>query len=353
MEDAKLIAKDDEEETRTTVPAWLYDELVCGWLTKAAALWWFNLICAVFHFALAVATWIVSTIEGRSFWTPTLTVYRTDLTWVANSTDALRPEYITSGVVYLTPLTMSFFLLSFLAHILVVGFNTPQAWAVNKKNPTHLKRRKVTTWTGWYFLWMHECRNPARWMEYSFSAAVMIVTFAVAAGVAHIYFIICFFVLTWVTMLFGLVTEVLSPPKLPTLSEDPQGELRPQTWKVKHWYKRLLPHVLGYVPYLTVWCILGHSFFSNVSDAPEGGGPPDFVYAILISQFALFTCFGITQLFNQLLPNGPSWYYWGEMSYCALSLGAKGLLGLLLLANVIVYDSFEAAVTAANNQTSV
>lgn len=38
-----------------------------------------------------------------------------------------------------------------------------------------------------------------------------------------------------------------------------------------------------------------HSFFWNVQDAPEGAGPPDFVYVIIISQFVLFSIFGVAQ----------------------------------------------------------
>lgn len=97
--------------------------------------------------------------------------------------------------------------------------------------------------------------------------------------------------------------------------------------------------------YLFVWVILLHSFLFNVSDAPEGAGPPDFVYWIVFGQFAAFSLFGITQFILLWMERGAYWFFWGEMSYQFLSLFAKGLLGGVLIANVLLYRSFDEAVT--------
>ena len=86
------------------------------------------------------------------------------------------------------------------------------------------------------------------------------------------------------------------------------------------------------------------SFLGNTSDGP---GPPDFVYAIVYGQFAVFTCFGITQFVNQFDEKGPQWYAWGEWSYLFLSMFSKGLLGMTLVGNVFIYGSFAAAVVQA------
>jgi hypothetical protein len=110
-------------------------------------------------------------------------------------------------------------------------------------------------------------------------------------------------------------------------------------WKL--W--RLSAHVLGYVPYLTVWSILLHSFDSNVTEE----GPPDFVWAIVIGQFVIFTGFGFTQLFNQGFDKGPYWYWRGEMSYLVLSLLSKGVLGMILITNVLLYSTFSEGVAVA------
>ena len=184
----------------------------------------------------------------------------------------------------------------------------------------------------------------------------MIITIAVASGVTHVYMIWCMFSLIWCTMCFGYYTEVTSIP-------EPTGNAQPEKWKVRapddapwcgrdYWlFKvwRLAAHVLGYVPYMTVWIILGDSFLGNTS---EDAGPPDFVYVIVFGQFAVFTCFGITQLVNQFSENGPQWYAWGEWSYLFLSMFSKGLLGMTLVANVFLYGSFAAAVAEAQTETA-
>ena len=99
--------------------------------------------------------------------------------------------------------------------------------------------------------------------------------------------------------------------------------------------------------YTFAWFPLLHSFYYNTSDA-EGGGPPGFVYAIIWSQVILFSCFGITQFVLLWRVDGPSVYYYGEMSYQVLSVLAKGVLGLILMANVLLYDSFDEAVAEAD-----
>lgn len=181
----------------------------------------------------------------------------------------------------------------------------------------------------------------------------MIITIAVASGVAHVYMIMFTFALMFSTMTYGYFTEALSRP------EKPKGGKKPSQWKIRDGagpevlsvetpgaavIQRLFPHLMGYVPYSVIWVALLHSFFWNVGD---GGGPPGFVYIIVIGQFVIFTGFGATQFLNQFFENGPSWYYWGEVSYLALSLFSKGFLGITLVANVLLYDTFQEASTAA------
>lgn len=138
------------------VPDWLYGDGPCG-LTKAAFLWWSNVLAMCLHIVLAVVTVIVSTLDGRSFNTPILTVYLTNLTWVSNQTNALVPRYQATDGLYLSHMVLWFFLLSALAHGTVVFFNYKQAWGLDEGD-----YRQLGQWTGWYFIWIHECRNPLR-----------------------------------------------------------------------------------------------------------------------------------------------------------------------------------------------
>jgi len=151
------------------VPEWWYKEKVCGNLDKAAFFWISNAVCMIFHLGLALTTVFVSTADGRSFATPTLTVYVTNLTWVPNSTDALRPVFQKADTpLYLSTMTMWFFLLSALAHGLIVVGNFRQAFAygvfITIDNEERIEARKrVSSLTGWYYVWLHQCRQPLRY----------------------------------------------------------------------------------------------------------------------------------------------------------------------------------------------
>lgn len=151
----KLLKKKKQQ----SVPEWLYeDDFGCCGCTKAALLWWMNVVCAFFHTLLAIATIILSMSNGRTMATPKLQVFLTNLTWIPNATNALIPNYQAAGGLYLSWMVVFFFLLSALAHGSVAAFNFSQAWA--KYDTTS---RIVTTPYGWYYVWIHECRNPLRY----------------------------------------------------------------------------------------------------------------------------------------------------------------------------------------------
>jgi len=201
---------------------------------------------------------------------------------VQGSTDALVPHNKRVDGLYLAYMTSGFFLLSFLAHVAIVIGNYNQALFGRNSDSA----RAVTYLSGWYYTWIHECRQPLRWFEYSLSASLMGITISVASGVNHVYMIAMIFALLWCTMLFGYYTEVTSPPL--SRGED----LKPVEWRVSTKRpetlfsatkygclakaQRLAPHLLGYVPYVTVWTVLMHSFISSTTGADRG--PPDFVY---------------------------------------------------------------------------
>ena len=250
--DFALMYEAPTKKAITSVPDWLYTEQGLLGTSKAATLWFMNLICMLSHTFLLILSMAVSGNLG----TPTLTVYLTRLTWMSNQTDALIPAYETAGGIPLPALVIMFFGLSALAHGTVVVFNRKQAFAtgfmVHEFSP---EDAKLTTWTGHYYLWMHQCRNPLRWIEYSFSAGFMAVVFAVAGGLNHCYMIWMIFALIWCTMCFGHFSEVICPPK------DLGDNTRPMYWLINDanphllWvpglngrFHRLIPHVLGYVP---------------------------------------------------------------------------------------------------------
>ena len=326
------------------LPRWLYYEQGCC-CSKAALLWWLNVTACVFHLAFAVTTLVMASCDGFADGcegdvnTPILLVYSTNLSWVANTTNALRPDYVVSGDLSLPWITASFFFLSALMHGIVAGFNTPHAWASDDET-----RRIVTRWQGWYYRWMHECRQVLRWAEYSISASLMLLIIAITSGVAHVYMLIFIFALSFATMTYGHVAE-----ELHGRPEQASGQERPKRWKQPRRLLRLYPNLLGWVPFGAIWAVLLHSFHANTGD---GGGPPTFVYVIVYGQFVAFLTFCVTQLALLIPRGGAAYYYWGEVSYLVLSFVSKGLLGGTLLSSVVAFDSLEAALADARNSTA-
>lgn len=352
----------------TRVPNWFYKEdAICG-LTKAAFIWICNLIAMFAHTGFAIASVVMATRDGKTMATPRMTIYLTNLTWVNGTSDALVPTFTPVEGLYLAHMTLWFFLLSALAHAFVVFLNFRQAFAVvdNRTVCCFKTSRDVGYWSGYYYIWIHQCRMPHRWLEYSVSASLMALVFAVVGGINHVYMLSMMFALMFCTMLFGYFAEVLCRP-LPNKDENARplywamNKYNPQLLAIPHLLvfrnldymsarlHRLGPHLVGYVPYLTVWICLLHSFLYNLEDAQSGGvRPPDFVYAIIVGQCVTFSLFGITQLVLLSRVDGARGYYWGEVSYQTLSLVAKGLLGGILIANVLLFDSFEEAVDDAS-----
>ena len=156
MAEVKPLLRLTHSSQTKRVPDWFYDETVCG-ITIAAFMWYSNIVCCVFHLGLAFAAVIGATQNGKSMATPKLTVYLTQLTWRSNSTDALLPVNVPQDGILLSHMTMWFFLLSALAHGLIVAGNYRQAMG-----SLDASRRVITRFTGWYYSWVHACRQPLR-----------------------------------------------------------------------------------------------------------------------------------------------------------------------------------------------
>jgi len=143
----------------TEVPDWFYKET--GWggcCSKAAFIWWWNVACMFFHLLFASISVGAATQGGKGMDTPRLKLYVTNLTWTPNSTNSLVPVNQAVDGLYLAHMTLWFFLLSASAHGLIVFGNYKQAWAANNKD-----MRKITRFSGWYYLWIHQCRQPLRY----------------------------------------------------------------------------------------------------------------------------------------------------------------------------------------------
>lgn len=257
-----------------------------------------NAAMFLFHSGLLAVTLVLG---NRDLGVP---VYRTEILFtrinVTNSTTQpweLIPTYAEAGELPFTWFTASFFFLSAFFHLL---------------NASVLR--------SYYLSELSHCRSPTRYLEYTFSAAVMQVLIAYTLGVRERMLLIAAAVLIGITMPFGYWTEQLARPA------------SPETW-TKPFAYRIFPWLVGHIPQVTAWAIIIVNFYDE-----DDGMAPDFVHAILWSEFALFFSFGFVALYQQCMP--PKHFYRGELMFQVLSLVSKGLLGGILISNVLMLSEF-------------
>lgn len=162
----------------------------------------------------------------------------------------------------------------------------------------------------WYERNLGRGINYARWIEYSFSASLMIVLIAMITGIADIAALIAIFGVNAAMILFGQLQEHYEEP----------GSGR---W---------LPFIFGCIAGIVPWIAIGVYLWSPGSAAE----PPAFVYAIFVSLFVFFNSFALNMVL-QYRQVGP-WrdYLFGERVYVLLSLVAKSALAWQVFANTLV-----------------
>lgn len=170
-------------------------------------------------------------------------------------------------------------------------------------------------WWKYYIRKLENQQAPTRWIEYTLSASTMILIVSYGAGVRIDVELFMLFILIATTMFFGHLTEVISKK---STSED--------SWTLP-FSERVIPHLMGYLPQISAWIVILYIYLDNSE------GAPDFVTVIIFTELALFFSFGFVQLF--VLLRAPSKYVQGELMYQILSLVSKGLLGIIMLSNVI------------------
>lgn len=138
-------------------------------------------------------------------------------------------------------------------------------------------------------LWLLMERNvqPIRWLEYSASASVMFVLFNLLNGTMNLYLIVTVFALSFVMMVLGLVSES-SAYFQRTVEYLSNGKVK------RNALDFFLPHVLGWVPFVTLWALIFRSFVVGISHGSTK--PPMWVYILFSSQIGIMACFGANQL---------------------------------------------------------
>ena len=152
----------------------------------------------------------------------------------------------------------------------------------------------------WYKRNLLQNRNYGRWIEYFFSASIMIVLIAQITGISDIAALLAIFGINASMILFGALQEKYEEPGKPS-------------W-IPFWFGSFA----GIIPWIAI-AIYVWAPGLTVS-------PPGFVYGIIASLFVFFNCFAINMVL-QYKKVGP-WrdYLFGEKVYILLSLTAKALL---------------------------
>jgi hypothetical protein len=139
------------------------------------------------------------------------------------------------------------------------------------------------------------------------------VAIALLAGVFDLGTLILMFVATAVMNLCGLVMEIHN-----------QGKEK------VNWVSYIVGCIAGIAPWIVyVLYIMGSSKYG------EGGGPPTFVYYILVSIFLMFNSFAINMYLQYRKKGKWADYLYGERVYMILSLVAKTLLAWQVFAGAL------------------
>lgn len=142
--------------------------------------------------------------------------------------------------------------------------------------------------------------NRFRWIEYSFSATLMVLLIGFYSGLTGITTVVAVIGANVAMILFGWIQEVSNPPGRSTTT--------------------MLPFWFGTIAGAAPWVAIVINFVG------AGSAVPGFVYGIFVSLFVLFMSFALNQ-WLQYREVGP-WksYAFGEKTYLVLSLVAKSAL---------------------------
>lgn len=141
--------------------------------------------------------------------------------------------------------------------------------------------------------------NRARWVEYSFSATLMVLLIATYTGITEVTALVAIAGANVAMILFGWLQERANPPG------------RAHTTMVPFWFGT----VAGVAPWLAIAVnVIG-------SDTV-----PTFVYGIVVAQLLFFFSFGVNQWLQYRAVGPWTEYAFGEKAYLVLSLGAKSVL---------------------------
>ena len=157
----------------------------------------------------------------------------------------------------------------------------------------------ATVWRDRYETGLRSGINRFRWVEYSFSASIMLVLISAYSGITDITAVLALVGANVGMILFGWLQESTNPPGRSSTSMKP------------FWFGT----IAGALPWIGIWV--------NVVGAET---VPTFVFFIVVVEQVLFFSFGLNQWLQYRGAGRWADYVHGEKTYLVLSLVAKSLL---------------------------
>jgi hypothetical protein len=147
-----------------------------------------------------------------------------------------------------------------------------------------------------------------RFVEYSFSASIMLIAIALLNGIDDVRELVCIFTLCVATQLFGLLSE----------REPLEGPNSSQRW---------VAHFSGWLTFLAAYGVIMSHYLVDKGSVRD---IPWWVDVIVYSTAFMFSVFGFVQLVRSCCPKTVSAFH-AECAYLILSMASKTLLGWLVL----------------------
>lgn len=151
--------------------------------------------------------------------------------------------------------------------------------------------------------------NPIRWIEYSISASLMLITICILCGVSDIFLWVLLGSSNCIGMLMGQILEMLSSPRYKNIME-----------KSLIKYVFSLASAMVFVP----WVVPMYYFFHGL--ATTDANVPSFVYIALLGIFVCFSSFGVNSFCYHILEKYD--FHTTEYIYVILSFVAKTILAI-------------------------
>lgn len=273
--------------------------------------WYVNMAAAIVHGLHVVVIFMIYGLVKNSDGDAMLDVcYSTNASYVSwdDTTDppTVTTQYTAAATLSLTYLTAAFHLLSCVFELAPVLYRKGEAYEAMVARGT----------------------NHMRFVEYAFSASVMLVCIALLTGVRDSNVLLGIVALCAATQMIGMVVEELHV-------------VGAQLWSIH------VLHVLAWGTMVSSYGLVARHFFTALSQ--NTATPPTYVYVIIVSIFVLYMSFGVVQVVQLYRPCGMTLTCGlrtcggrpcvgtdaAEMWYVMLSLVSKTLLGWLVYANVL------------------